>query len=103
MKGLVSDIRHYSKKLRRKANEGTTTRCITVDDKYGGIFLANIYEVRPTLVRDGDSIGYHYHAVSRESYSRLEEAISVAEVAFRSFRSALRAGFHEVVETSAGE
>jgi hypothetical protein len=82
MKGLVSDIRPYSKKLGRKANEGTTARSITVDDKYGGIFLANIYKVRPTLVRDGDSIVCRYHAVSCESYSRLEEAISVAEVAF---------------------
>ena len=62
---MVSEIRPYSKKTRRKANEGATTRCIVVESASDG-FLLNVYEVRPTKVRDGGSLGYHYHSVSQE-------------------------------------
>jgi hypothetical protein len=90
---MVSEIRYYSKKMRRKANDGTTTRYIAVEEKSGG-FSVNIYEVRPTNVKDGDSIGYSYHAVSREWFSKVEGAINVAEIAFQ---TSLNSGFTVVV------
>jgi hypothetical protein len=96
----VCEIRHYSKRLRRKGSAGITTRCIVVEEKAaGGLF--NVYEVRPSKVRDDDSMGYHYHSVSREWFSDVEEAINMAEIALR---PALKAGFHEVsAETSGGD
>jgi hypothetical protein len=91
---VVSNIRHYSKRLRRKATGGTTTRYIAVEQESGSRFLVNIYEVRPTKLNDGDSLGYSYHAVSREWFSKVEGAIRVAEIAFQ---TSLNSGFHEVV------
>jgi hypothetical protein len=81
--------------MRRKANEGTTTRYIVVEEKTGG-FLLNMYEVRPTKLKD-DSAGYQYHAVSQEWFSKVEAAINLAEIAFR---AALKSGFHEVVAST---
>ena len=84
--------------MRRKANEGTTTRFIVVEEKTGG-FLLNMYEVRPTKAKDG-SAGYQYQVVSQEWFSKLEAAIGLAEIAFR---AALNSGFQKVVaHTSAG-
>jgi hypothetical protein len=90
---MVSEIRPYSKKMRRKANEGATTRYIVVEPASNG-FLLNVYEVRPTKVRDGGSLGYHYHSVSQEWFLKVEPAIHLAEIAFR---SALNSGFDEVI------
>jgi hypothetical protein len=85
--------------MSRKGSAGTTTRYIVGEAKSGGV-LVNIYEVRPTKVNPGDRVGYHYHAVSQEWFSRVEDGISVAEIAFR---AALNSGFHEVIAgTSAG-
>jgi hypothetical protein len=78
--------------MRRKANEGTTTRYIVVEEKAGG-FLLNMYEIRPTKVKDG-SAGYQYQAVSQEWFSKVEAAIDLAEIAFR---AALNSGFQEVL------
>jgi hypothetical protein len=97
---MVSDIRHYSKKMRRKGNDGTTTRYIVVEDKTAGGFTVNVYEVRPTKVLDADDAGYQYRPVSQQWFSKLEEGVSVAEIAFR---SALKSGFSEAVTgTGAG-
>ena len=87
---MVSHIRHYSKRLRRKATNGTTTRYIAVEQESGSGFLVNIYEVRPTKLKDGDSVGYSYHAVSREWFSKVDGAIRVAEIAFQ---TSLNSGF----------
>jgi hypothetical protein len=87
---MVSNIRHYSKRLRRKATNGTTTRYIAVEQESGSGFLVNIYEVRPTKLKDGDSVGYSYHAVSREWFSKVDGAIRVAEIAFQ---TSLNSGF----------
>jgi hypothetical protein len=91
---MVSKIRHYSRRLRRKAIDGTTTRYITVEQESGRGFLVNIYEVRPKKLKDGDSVDYSYHAVSQEWFSKVEAAIDLAEIAFR---AALNSGFREVV------
>jgi hypothetical protein len=91
---MVSDIRHYSKRLRRKATDGTTTRYIAVEQESGGSFLVNIYEVRPKTLTDGDSVGYSYHAVSREWFSKVDGAIRAAEIAFQ---TSLNSGFTVVV------
>jgi hypothetical protein len=87
---MVSNIRHYSKRLRRKATDGTTTRYIAVEQESGSGFLVNIYEVRPTKLKDGDSVGYSYHALSREWFSKVDGAIRVAEIAFQ---TSLNSGF----------
>jgi hypothetical protein len=97
---MVSDIRHYSKKMRRKGNDGTTTRYIVVDGKTAGGFTVNVYEVRPTKALDADDAGYQYRPVSQQWFSKLEEGVSVAEIAFR---SALKSGFSEALAgTGAG-
>jgi hypothetical protein len=87
---MVSDIRHYSKKMSRKANEGTTTRYIVVEEKSGAVY-GHIHEVRPTKVKDGSTslpIPCHIAGVV------LKEGISVAEIAFR---FSLKSGFHDVL------
>jgi hypothetical protein len=87
---MVSDIRHYSKKMSRKANEGTTTRYIVVEEK-SGVVYGHIHEVRPTKVKDGSTglpIPCHIAGVV------LKEGISVAEIAFR---FSLKSGFHDVL------
>jgi hypothetical protein len=90
---MVSEIRYHSKKMRRKGNGGTTTRYIAVEEKSRG-FSVNIYEFRPTNVKDGDSVGYSYQAVSREWFSKVKGAIDVAGIAFQ---NSLNSGLTVVV------
>jgi hypothetical protein len=84
--------------MRRKTDEGTTTRYIVVDEKSGGGFIVNIYEVRPTKLLDGDDARYQFHPVSQQWFSKLEQGASVAEIAFR---SSLKSGFTGVAANTA--
>jgi hypothetical protein len=71
---MVSDIRHYSKKMSRKANEGTTTRYIVVEEKSGVVLRSHPRsQTNKSQSKDG-STGYQYHAISREWFSKKASA-----------------------------
>jgi len=90
---MARGIKHYHKKLRRKAIDETTMRHIAVEEHPDGIYVV-ISEVGPTKDKYGYTTGYHLHSVLWKRYVTLKEGISAAEIAFD---SSLRMGFYEVV------
>jgi hypothetical protein len=89
---MARGVKHYSRKLRRQANNETTARLILVEENCDGIHVV-ISEVGPTRDKDGYTTGYHLHSVSWKRYLTLEEAISAAEIALQ---HSLDSGFYEV-------
>jgi hypothetical protein len=90
---MAREVKHYSRKLRRYANSGTSTRHILVEEKSDGVYLI-VYEVRRTKDKDGGTIDYGFHLVLRKRYSSLEEGIITAETVFD---SDMNLGFREVI------
>jgi hypothetical protein len=88
---MAREVRHYSRKLRRYATNGTSTRHIIVEENSDGVYLI-VYEVQRTKDKDGRTIDFH--PVLRKRYSSLEESISAAETVF-DFDTNL--GFREVI------
>jgi hypothetical protein len=85
--------KHYHKKLRRRAIDGTTARHLSLEQHPDGFYVV-VSEVGPTRDNAGDTTDYDLHSVLWKRYPRLEEGISAAEMAFY---TGLRMGFHEVV------
>jgi hypothetical protein len=94
---MTEDIRHFSKRLRREADEGTTTRYIVVEENSCDAFRVSIYEFKPTKVKGGYVPGRELKPVKLEWFSTLQEGISVAET---ELRSSLNSGFREVIADS---
>jgi hypothetical protein len=90
---MAKSIKRYTKKVRRYAIDGPTTRHIVVEEHPNGVYLI-VYEVRPTKDRYGNTIGYDFLPVLRKWYLTLNEGISVAETVFD---SNMNLGFREVV------
>jgi hypothetical protein len=96
---MASEVKNFSRKLRRYANNGTSTRHIVVEENSNGVYLI-VYEVRRTKDKDGRTIYYDFHPILRKRYSSLEESISAAETVFD---SAMNLGFREgITNGSAG-
>jgi hypothetical protein len=96
---MAREVKHYSREMRRYANNGTSTRYIVVEENSDAIYLI-VYEVRRTKDKDGRTIDYDFHPVLRKQYSSLEESISAAETVFDSDRNL---GFREgIANRSAG-
>jgi hypothetical protein len=90
---MAKGIKHYSRKVRRHAIDGPTTRHIVVEERPNGIYLI-VYEVRPTNYRYGNTIGYDFYPVLRKWYLTLKEGLSAAETVFN---SNMNLGFLEVI------
>jgi hypothetical protein len=90
---MARGVKHYHKKLRRKAINETTARHIAVEEHPDGFYVV-ISEVGPTRDKDGHTTGYDLHSVWWERYVTLEDGISAAEIVFD---SSLRWGFYELV------
>jgi hypothetical protein len=96
---MAKGIKHYTRKLRHYALDGTTTRHIVVEERSDGVYLI-VYEVRPTKDEYGNTIGYDFHPVLRKSYLTLKEGLSAAETVFD---SNMNVGFREVIADSSAE
>jgi hypothetical protein len=97
---MAREVKHYSRKLRRYANNRTSTRHIIVEENSDGVYLI-VYEVKRTRDKDGRTIDYDFHPVLRKRYSSLEESISAAETVFD---FDMNLGFREVIANrSAGD
>jgi hypothetical protein len=95
---MAKGIKHYTRKLRNYAIDGTTTRHIVVEEHSDGVYLI-VYEVRPAKDKYGNTIGYDFHPVLRKWYLTLKEGLSAAETVFD---SNMNLGFREVItDTSA--
>jgi hypothetical protein len=90
---MAKGIKHYSRKVRRDAIDGPTTRHIVVEEHSDGVYLI-VYEVRPTKDRYDNTIGYDFHPVLRKWYLTLKECLSAAETVFD---SNMNLGFREVI------
>jgi hypothetical protein len=76
---MAKRIRHYSKKLRRHANDRTTTRHIVVEAyPYGALHRIDAHEFRPG-VKESYTPGHEWHRVSLDWFLTAKEAISAAE------------------------
>jgi hypothetical protein len=96
---MAREVKHYSRKLCRYANNGTSTRQIVVEENSDGVYLV-VYEVRRTKDKYGRTMDYDIHPVLRKQYSSLEESISAAETVFD---SDMNLGFREgIANRSAG-
>jgi hypothetical protein len=96
---MAKGIKHYSRKVRRYAIDGTRTRHIVVEEHPEGVLLI-VYEVKPTKERYGSTVGYEFHPVLRKWYLTLKEGLSAAETVFD---SNLNLGFREVVADTSAE
>jgi hypothetical protein len=96
---MAKESKHYSRKLRSYAINGTITRHIVVEEHSDGIYLI-VYEVRPTKDKGGYTIGYEFRPVLRKRYSTLEEGIGAAEAVFD---SNMNCGFREVIADTSAE
>jgi hypothetical protein len=90
---MAREIKHYHKKLRRRAIDGTTGQHIAVEEHLDGFHVV-ISEVGPTKEKYGYSIGYDFHSVSWTRHVTLDEGSSAAEIAFD---SGLLMRFYEIV------
>jgi hypothetical protein len=97
---MTDNIRHFSKRLRREADERTTTRYIVVEESSCDGFRLSIYEFKPTKFRRSSTPDYELKPVNLDWFSTLDEGISAAEIALR---SSLNAGFREVVADPSGQ
>jgi hypothetical protein len=95
---MAREVKHYSRKQRRYANNGTSTRHIVVEENSDGVYLI-VYEVRRTKDKDGRTIDYDFHSVLRKQYSSLEESISAAETVVD---SDMNLGFREGIANKCG-
>jgi hypothetical protein len=60
---MAKGIKRHGKKLRRHANDGTTTRPIVVAENSEGVQLI-VYEFRSKKDKDGYIIGYEFDPLS---------------------------------------
>jgi hypothetical protein len=90
---MAKGIKCYSRKVRRQANDGTTTRHIVVEKHSNGVYLI-VYDVRATKDGYKNSRRYDFYPVLRKWYWTLKEGLSAAETVFD---SNLNSGFREVI------
>ena len=96
---MASEVKNFSRKLRRYANNGTSTRHIVVEENSNGVYLI-VYEVRRTKDEYGSTTGHELHPVLRKRYLTLEEGISAAETVFD---SDMNLGCREVIADTGAE
>jgi hypothetical protein len=88
---MAKEITHYSRKLRREAEEGRITRYIVVKESGGG-FLVSVNDVTPTESNEHNTSGHTRDLVKMDWFSTAEQSIEMAETAFQ---SSLDSGFYE--------
>jgi hypothetical protein len=89
---VAKEITHYSRKLRRQAEDVITTRHIVVKETSVGGFLVSVYELTPTESNDHNTSGPTRDLVSMDWFSTAEQSIETAEI---KFQSSLDSGFLE--------
>jgi hypothetical protein len=88
---MPKEITRYSRKLRREAEEVTTTRYIVVKESGSG-FLVSVNDFTPTKSNDHNTSGHTRDLVKMDWFSTAEQSREMAETAFQ---SSLDSGFLE--------